>query len=49
MIRFIIEYSKLKGFWPPLGNDNNNHRVYFYMRIFFGKMIFLHGEIFEFP
>jgi len=31
LFRFIIEYSKLKGFWP-LGN--NNRSIYFYMRIF---------------
>jgi hypothetical protein len=31
LFRFIIEYSKLKGFWPL---SNNNRSIYFYMRIF---------------
>jgi len=25
VFRLIIEYSKLKGFWPLLGNNNNNN------------------------
>jgi len=33
VFRFIIEYSKLKGFWP-LGNSS----IFIYM--IFGKMIF---------
>ncbi len=37
MFRFIIEYSSLRDFNRPLGNNNNNNnnnRSIFYMRIF---------------
>jgi hypothetical protein len=33
VFRFIIEYSSLKDFYRPLGN-NNNRSIYFYRRIF---------------
>jgi hypothetical protein len=49
--RFIIKYSSLRDFGPPLSN-NNTRSIYFYMRLLedFWKIIqFLHGEIFEFP
>ncbi len=36
MLRFIIEYSRLRDFGPL---DDNNGSIYFYMRIF-EKMIF---------
>jgi hypothetical protein len=42
VFRFIIEYSSLRDFYRPLGNNNNNNNnrsIYFYMRIF-EKMIF---------
>jgi hypothetical protein len=32
VFRFIIEYSSLRDFYRPLGN--NNRSIYFYMRIF---------------
>jgi hypothetical protein len=34
VFRFIIEYSSLRDFYRPLGNNNNNRSIYFYMRIF---------------
>jgi hypothetical protein len=37
VFRFIIEYSSLRDFYRPLGNNNNNNRsilFYFYVRIF---------------
>jgi hypothetical protein len=33
VLRFIIEYSSLRDFYRPLGN-NNNRSIYFYMRVF---------------
>jgi hypothetical protein len=36
VLRFIIEYSSLRDFYRPLGNNNNNNnnRPIFNMRIF---------------
>ncbi len=34
VFRFIIEYSSLRDFYRPLGNNNINNRSIFYMRIF---------------
>ncbi len=35
VFRFIIEYySSLRDFYRPLGNNNNNRSIYFYMRTF---------------
>jgi hypothetical protein len=34
MFRFIIEYSSLRDFYRPLGDNNNNNRSIFYTRIF---------------
>jgi hypothetical protein len=34
VFRFIIEYSSLRHFYRPLGNNNNNRSFFFYMRIF---------------
>jgi hypothetical protein len=33
VFRFIREYSSLRDFYRPLGN-NNNRSIYFYMRVF---------------
>jgi hypothetical protein len=38
VFRFIIEYSSLRDFYRPLGNNNNNNNnnrsIFFNMRIF---------------
>jgi hypothetical protein len=34
VFRFIIEYSSIRDFYRPLGNNNNNNRSNFILRIF---------------
>jgi hypothetical protein len=38
VFRFIVEYSSLRDFNRPLGNNNNNRSIFLYED--FGKMIF---------